>query len=169
MAPLMALSIPLLDTVIAIWRRLSHNRSIFVADRAHLHHRLLDSGLNPRRATLLLYAFCALGSVVSLLMTQNNYASVGIVLISIAAWVAFRHYSREKSSLTASTPGADLFRRKPSGKKVIALLDQSLGTPERTGIRGRAKFSYKSAFEPSRRSQILRIVPGPQAIRKTKA
>jgi UDP-GlcNAc:undecaprenyl-phosphate GlcNAc-1-phosphate transferase len=169
MAPMMALSIPLLDTVIAIGRRLSHNRSIFVADRAHLHHRLLDSGLNPRRATLLLYAVCALGSVVSLLMTRNNYAGLAIILVVIAAWFGFRLYSREGSSLTANTFGAAPLGRKPVRKDAIALIEQSLAAPERTGMRGRAKFPQKDALDPARGSQIFRVVAATQATRKTKA
>jgi UDP-GlcNAc:undecaprenyl-phosphate GlcNAc-1-phosphate transferase len=168
-APLMALSIPLLDTVIAMARRLSHNRSIFEADRAHLHHRLLDRGLTPRRATLLLYSFCALGSVVSILMTRNNYASVAIVLIVIAAWFGFRHYSRERSVLAAGTFGASFLGRKRRGNEAIALLERWLGAPEGAGIRGHAKFPQKDALGPARKSQIFRVVTGAQAIRKTKA
>lgn len=68
--PLMTLAIPLLDTSLAIGRRLLSNQPIFAADRAHIHHRLLDRGLNPRNAALLLYAFCTLAGIVSLLMTS---------------------------------------------------------------------------------------------------
>src|SRR5437764_1589081 len=47
-APLMALSIPLLDTTIAIIRRFVRQQPIFSGDRDHIHHRLLDRGLTPR-------------------------------------------------------------------------------------------------------------------------
>src|SRR5947208_12565007 len=40
-APLMALSIPLLDTALAIVRRFLRHQPIFGADRGHIHHKLL--------------------------------------------------------------------------------------------------------------------------------
>ncbi len=39
-------SIPILDTIAAIWRRLRDHRPIMSADRMHLHHKLLNLGLN---------------------------------------------------------------------------------------------------------------------------
>ncbi len=66
-APLMALSIPLLDTVVAIVRRAWGGQPIFRGDRRHIHHRLLDRGLTPRAVALLLYAVSGVGGVLSLL------------------------------------------------------------------------------------------------------
>ena len=57
-APAMALAIPILDTSLAIVRRLLRRQPIFSPDRGHIHHRLLDRGLTPRRAVLLIYAAC---------------------------------------------------------------------------------------------------------------
>jgi UDP-GlcNAc:undecaprenyl-phosphate GlcNAc-1-phosphate transferase len=42
-APIMALSIPLLDTALSIVRRYLRRQPIFTADRGHIHHRLIDS------------------------------------------------------------------------------------------------------------------------------
>ena len=53
-APLMALSIPLLDVALAIVRRFLRRQPIFTADRGHIHHRLLDRGFTPRRVVLVL-------------------------------------------------------------------------------------------------------------------
>src|SRR5947208_10567281 len=47
-APVMALSVPLLDTGIAVVRRFLRRQPIFSADRNHLHHRLLDRGFSSR-------------------------------------------------------------------------------------------------------------------------
>jgi UDP-GlcNAc:undecaprenyl-phosphate/decaprenyl-phosphate GlcNAc-1-phosphate transferase len=60
-APLMALSIPLLDVALAIVRRFLRRQPIFAADRGHIHHRLLDRGFTPRRVVLMLYGLCGLG------------------------------------------------------------------------------------------------------------
>lgn len=57
-APLIAVSLPLADTSIAIARRLLRNRPIFSPDRGHIHHRLLDLGNSTKKTALLLYAAC---------------------------------------------------------------------------------------------------------------
>ncbi len=69
-APLMALSIPLLDTAVAIVRRAWAGQPIFRGDRCHIHHRLLERGLTPRSVALLLYAVSGLGGVLSLLASR---------------------------------------------------------------------------------------------------
>jgi UDP-GlcNAc:undecaprenyl-phosphate GlcNAc-1-phosphate transferase len=51
-APMMALAIPILDVCLSIVRRYLSHRPIFAADRGHIHHRLLDRGLSPRRGCL---------------------------------------------------------------------------------------------------------------------
>lgn len=66
--PVVALGLPLLDTLLAVARRTWRGRSIFVADREHIHHRVLDrmaaDGYSPRAAVRVLYGVCALFAVV---------------------------------------------------------------------------------------------------------
>jgi UDP-GlcNAc:undecaprenyl-phosphate GlcNAc-1-phosphate transferase len=71
-APIMALSIPFADTLIAIARRLLRGAPVFAADRHHIHHVLLSKGLTPRQAVLILYGVCGLGAAFSLL--QNAFS-----------------------------------------------------------------------------------------------
>ena len=54
-APLLALGLPLFDTLGAIIRRFLERRSVFCPDSSHLHHRLIRLGLTQRRAVLLMY------------------------------------------------------------------------------------------------------------------
>jgi len=67
--PMMALAIPILDVCLSIARRFLSRQPIFGADRGHIHHRLLDRGLSPRRVALLLYAVGALGALLSVLQS----------------------------------------------------------------------------------------------------
>lgn len=60
------LSIPILDTLMAIYRRWRAHKSFFSADRKHLHHRLLDMGIRPPRILLLLYSLTIVLGLVSL-------------------------------------------------------------------------------------------------------
>ncbi len=70
LAPMVALGIPIFDTMLAVIRRAIRRQSIFVADRSHIHHRLLDMGLTHRRAVVVLY----FGSI------ALSVAAIGIAL-----------------------------------------------------------------------------------------
>ncbi len=80
-APLMALSIPLLDVALAIVRRFLRRQPIFAADRGHIHHRLLDRGFTPRRVVLLLYGLCGLAAAFSLLQGVVHSFSGALLLL----------------------------------------------------------------------------------------
>jgi UDP-GlcNAc:undecaprenyl-phosphate/decaprenyl-phosphate GlcNAc-1-phosphate transferase len=83
-APLMALSIPLLDVLLAIVRRFLRRQPIFMADRGHIHHRLLDRGLTPRRVVLVLYGLCGLAAAFSLLQgLVHSFAGALILLFGV--------------------------------------------------------------------------------------
>jgi UDP-GlcNAc:undecaprenyl-phosphate GlcNAc-1-phosphate transferase len=88
-APLIALSIPLLDVILCIVRRFLRNKPIFTADRGHIHHRLLELGLTPRRAVLAIYGATGLAAAVSLLQSllPNVYMATGaVVLFAALIW-----------------------------------------------------------------------------------
>jgi UDP-GlcNAc:undecaprenyl-phosphate GlcNAc-1-phosphate transferase len=55
-APLFVLALPILDTTLAILRRGLRGLPIFRADRRHLHHHLLQTGLSRRKVVLYFYA-----------------------------------------------------------------------------------------------------------------
>lgn len=92
-APLIALAMPLLDTALAIVRRVLRRQSVFAADHRHIHHRLLDRGLTPRRAALMLYGVCGLAAVFSLLqdMAHKEFGGLIIVLFCAAAWIGIQY------------------------------------------------------------------------------
>lgn len=73
LAPLFALALPVLDVTLAILRRGLKGLPLFRADRSHLHHKLLSSGLTRTRAVLVLYGI----SVVFLLMAFGVFWSQG--------------------------------------------------------------------------------------------
>jgi len=55
LVPLVALGLPVGDTLLAITRRAARGQLIFSADRSHVHHRILDLGLSHRDTVLALY------------------------------------------------------------------------------------------------------------------
>ena len=92
-APLMAMSIPLLDVGLSVTRRFLRGKPIFGADRGHIHHMLLDQGLTPRRVALLMYAVCGLAGILSLVQgaLQNQFGGLIIVLFGFGAWMGIQH------------------------------------------------------------------------------
>ncbi len=88
-APLMALSIPLLDTALSIGRRFLRHQPIFGSDCNHIHHRLLDRGFSPRRVALVLYAVCGLAAALSLLQNalHNQFGGLIVVIFCMAMWI----------------------------------------------------------------------------------
>jgi UDP-GlcNAc:undecaprenyl-phosphate/decaprenyl-phosphate GlcNAc-1-phosphate transferase len=78
--PMLALGLPLMDTVLAVIRRWMRGRPIFGADRGHIHHRLLDLGYSHRNAVLLLYAGCLVLGIGALAMTYANSIQAAAIL-----------------------------------------------------------------------------------------
>jgi UDP-GlcNAc:undecaprenyl-phosphate GlcNAc-1-phosphate transferase len=89
-APLLALTIPLLDTSLAIVRRFLRRQPIFTADRGYIHHRLPDRGFTPRRTALLLYGVAAIGAIFSLAMADNHLEIPVIVVFGVVTWIGIQ-------------------------------------------------------------------------------
>ncbi|HYI66864.1 MAG TPA: MraY family glycosyltransferase [Candidatus Limnocylindrales bacterium] len=68
--PMVALGVPIVDTVWAIVRRTARGEPFFVADRGHIHHQLLRRGLSQRDAMLILSAASAALAVIAVLLAQ---------------------------------------------------------------------------------------------------
>lgn len=85
--PMVALGVPIADTLLAIIRRLGNGHSPFVADKEHIHHRLLRMGLSSRQVTLMLYVVCSLLGIMALLMTAVNNKVLALMLILLSVMV----------------------------------------------------------------------------------
>lgn len=92
-APVMALALPLLEVALSVLRRFLRNEPIFLGDRGHIHHRLLDRGLTPRRVALLLYSVGCVGAVFSLAesVIQNRFAGLVILMFGGATYLGVHH------------------------------------------------------------------------------
>lgn len=91
--PGMALIVPIFDTLFTlIRRRILQRRSIFAAERGHIHHRLLDMGLRHPHAVLLLYGVSAVSGTAGLLLRFANFwLGVSAILITaVMVVVLFR-------------------------------------------------------------------------------
>lgn len=98
--PIVALGIPIADTLFSILRRAWAGKPLFQADRGHLHHKLLDLGLTPWQIIGLIYGVCILLSLISFsfIFMPKQYAFMilaGISLLSLFAliWLQKHHSS----------------------------------------------------------------------------
>jgi len=81
---LMLLSIPALDFLWTVIRRLLEKKSPFhFADRKHLHHRLLDSGMSVKRAVLTLYSITVIFGIIVYFLQDFGLNFTGLAMFSL--------------------------------------------------------------------------------------
>lgn len=82
--PILALGIPILDTIFAILRRYLGGQPIFKPDKGHLHHRLLRMGFTQRQAVFLMYVITAMLGLSAIALTEvNNQIAVLILIVVV--------------------------------------------------------------------------------------
>jgi UDP-GlcNAc:undecaprenyl-phosphate GlcNAc-1-phosphate transferase len=81
--PILALGVPILDMLMTIARRFLERRSIFSADRGHIHHRLLDMGLTHRRSVMSLYLVSIAFTIVALIAYAGRSWQIGFALFAL--------------------------------------------------------------------------------------
>lgn len=96
---LLVMGIPILDVAWTILRRLASGKNPFrAADRQHLHHRLLDSGLSPKLTVLVFYAGAAVFGLSGLfLQSRGKLWALLILIASMFLLVALLWYRRRTS------------------------------------------------------------------------
>lgn len=75
--PMMALALPILDAVFALFRRGVRGLPLFRPDRGHIHHLLVKMGFSHRKAVLALYGislFALLGGLIVLVESGRHLA-----------------------------------------------------------------------------------------------
>jgi UDP-GlcNAc:undecaprenyl-phosphate/decaprenyl-phosphate GlcNAc-1-phosphate transferase len=128
-APLMALSLPLIDVLLCIVRRWLRNQPIFSADRGHIHHRLLDRGLSPRQAVLILYGLCGISAAFSLLQSilHDVYAAgLTIVGFTIFVWMGIHYLRYAEFMLAGQMLRTGEFQRSVNGRISLASFEKAI-------------------------------------------
>ncbi|MGF1642190.1 MAG: MraY family glycosyltransferase, partial [Thiotrichales bacterium] len=94
--PLLLVGLPLLDLLLVMGRRLLKGRPLFAADRNHLHHRLMNVGLNHYVAVFFIYAI-QVSIVASAYLSRFSldYRVIGLfilflVVVHAVPWVLYR-------------------------------------------------------------------------------
>ena len=89
--PIIILALPIFDTLFAIVRRAANHKPIMMADKGHLHHRIMGMGFGQRRTVLVLYSISAIMGVAGVLWTIHrrleSFALAGIAGILIIVFL----------------------------------------------------------------------------------
>ncbi len=91
--PILALGLPIYDTLFAMIRRKINGKPISLGDRGHLHHRLLDLGLTQRQTVIIMYFISAvLGGIAIIAMQISTVRSYFLVtgVITIIVFIAWK-------------------------------------------------------------------------------
>ena len=80
--------IPIIDMVLVILTRIYHGNSPFYPDRSHIHHKILNMGLNDRGTVIIIYAlsqlFVCMAVYLSGVPFKIFYICVSIILMSLS-------------------------------------------------------------------------------------
>jgi len=93
MASLMIFGLPILDTAVALARRLLNKRPLFVSDRGHIYDQIIDRGISLKKTVITCYALAAMYAVIGLIMCplRHRYAAIILaVTVTISAVVIWK-------------------------------------------------------------------------------
>ncbi|MDR0623435.1 MAG: undecaprenyl/decaprenyl-phosphate alpha-N-acetylglucosaminyl 1-phosphate transferase [Treponema sp.] len=84
------LSIPIFDTVAAVWRRVRDGRRIDSPDKSHIHHKLINLRFSPRKVDFILWSLqLVLGVLVYCSVKFQGRLSLGLIMLAYLITVAF--------------------------------------------------------------------------------
>lgn len=86
--PLLALGLPIFDTLFAIIRRLLKGQNPMAPDRGHFHHRLIDMGLSQKQAVAILYAISAVLGLSAVLITTSGEMKAIVLIFAFCVAIA---------------------------------------------------------------------------------
>ncbi len=123
LVPMLALAVPLADTIFAFFRRILHGQSPFHADKGHFHHRLLAMGLNQKQVVAVLYGVSAVLGLIAVLLAGRS-AVVRIICliaafaISLCVWLfLFRQNVNKRSAAHDAEEKSEKAEEEHSGEK----------------------------------------------------
>lgn len=70
--PFLILGLPIFDICFAFLRRIAKGQNPMVADRGHVHHRLIDMGFNQKQAVAIAYLLTAILGLAAVLLTSSG-------------------------------------------------------------------------------------------------
>jgi UDP-GlcNAc:undecaprenyl-phosphate GlcNAc-1-phosphate transferase len=108
LVPVLALGVPIFDTLFSMMRRFLERKPVFSPDRGHVHHRLLDLGLTHRRAVIVLYgvSIALAGGAIAISLGRSWHVGVALLsvtlvfvgLVRFLGYFEYLHFRRRQKS-----------------------------------------------------------------------
>jgi UDP-GlcNAc:undecaprenyl-phosphate GlcNAc-1-phosphate transferase len=92
LASVVVFGLPILDTVVAVVRRLLNHRPVCVSDRGHIYDQMIDRGIPLKRTVAICYGLAGFYALLGVTMSQirTRYAAVVYLLVVIASALLVR-------------------------------------------------------------------------------
>ena len=93
MASIVVFGLPILDTAVALVRRFTNKRPLFVSDRGHIYDQMIDRGMPLKKTVAICYAVAGMYALIGLVMSQirTRYALVVYAVVCIcSAYVVWK-------------------------------------------------------------------------------
>jgi UDP-GlcNAc:undecaprenyl-phosphate GlcNAc-1-phosphate transferase len=81
--PLVALGVPVFDTILSPIRRFIIGQRLFHPDKSHIHHRLLNMGLSKNGVVLIIYGISCVLCVFAIILINLHNDHIGLVFIAL--------------------------------------------------------------------------------------
>lgn len=91
MIPLVALGIPMLDVLLAVFRRIRLG-NIFTADKLHIHHAMLAFGLSQRTISIIVYFITLLFGLIAIGFSFTDKKVLFTLLMTLLALIVILAY-----------------------------------------------------------------------------
>lgn len=87
LASVVVFGLPILDTAVAVVRRLLHHRPLFVSDRGHIYDQMIDRGIPLKRTVAICYGLAGFYALTGVVMSQirTRHAVVVYLLVATAS------------------------------------------------------------------------------------
>lgn len=95
--PLLILGLPLFDAMFAMLRRILRGQSPMVADRGHLHHRLIDMGFSQKQTVFILYAISAVLGLTAVVLAESGTLRALVLVFCVLIFLIIQ-------AMTAKSP-----------------------------------------------------------------
>ena len=91
-AAMAVFALPILDTALAVVRRIVSGKGIFTGDRSHLYDQLVDKGMTVKQVVVLFYILSILAAFIGVgaaLLLRARYAMALYAALLVVIWTVF--------------------------------------------------------------------------------
>jgi len=82
LASIVVFGLPILDTAVALARRLINHRPLFISDRGHIYDQMIDRGIPLKKTVAICYVLAAIYALIGLVMSQiRTWYAAGIYVL----------------------------------------------------------------------------------------